>query len=68
MNRDQREIRALVATWQQAGAPGNYDRVLTLVDEDVVFLGPGRPPMHGRQRFTAAARAMEKQSAVEEAA
>jgi uncharacterized protein (TIGR02246 family) len=68
MNRDQREIRALVATWQQASAAGDYDRVLTLVDDDVVFLGPGRPPMDGRQRFAAAARAIEKQSAVEEAA
>jgi uncharacterized protein (TIGR02246 family) len=65
MDRDEQAIRALVATWLQASAAGDLDRVLALMDDDVVFLGPGRPPMNGKEGFAAAARAMEGQSRVE---
>lgn len=59
MNQDEQAIRALVATWMEASARGDLPRVLELMAEDVVFLGPGRPPMRGREGFAAASRAMK---------
>src|SRR5262245_12421865 len=45
MPSDEEQIRALVQTWQSATRAGDVDTVLSLMTEDVVFLGPGRPPM-----------------------
>jgi uncharacterized protein (TIGR02246 family) len=59
MNSDEQAIRSLVDTWMRASLAGDLDRVLDLMAEDVVFLGPGRPPMRGRAAFAAASRAME---------
>jgi len=56
---DERAIRSLIATWMEASSSADLDRVLELMDEDVVFLGPGRPPMRGREAFAAASRAAE---------
>jgi uncharacterized protein (TIGR02246 family) len=56
---DEEQIRALVDTWMKATAAGDVDRVLELMDEDVVFLGPGRPMMRGREAFANASRSME---------
>jgi len=53
MDRDEQAIRSLVATWLEGTAAGDLPRVLELVAEDVVFLGPGRPPMRGRDGFAA---------------
>jgi uncharacterized protein (TIGR02246 family) len=68
VDRDEQAIRTLVATWLEASARGDLDRVLRLMAEDVVFLACGRPPMRGRDAFAAASRAMEGQSRVEGAA
>jgi uncharacterized protein (TIGR02246 family) len=65
MNNDQQAIRSLVDTWMRATVAGDLDRVLELMDEDVVFLGVGRPPMRGRAAFAAASRAMEGKVRVE---
>jgi uncharacterized protein (TIGR02246 family) len=43
----------------RASLAGDLDRVLELMDENVVFLGAARPPMRGREAFAAASRAME---------
>ena len=43
---DENQIRALVQTWQSATKMGDVDAVLSLMTDDVVFLVPGRPPMH----------------------
>lgn len=59
MNSDEQAIRSLVDTWMRASLAGDLDRVLDLMAEDVVFLGPGRPPMRGREAFAATSRAME---------
>jgi uncharacterized protein (TIGR02246 family) len=56
---DEEQIRALIETWMTATKAGDLARVLELMDEDVVFIGPGRPPMRGRDAFAAASRAME---------
>jgi uncharacterized protein (TIGR02246 family) len=59
MNNDEQAIRSVVQSWMDATRLGETGRVLELMDEDVVFLGPGRPPMRGREAFAAASRAME---------
>jgi uncharacterized protein (TIGR02246 family) len=47
-----------------ASAAGDLPRVLSLMDEEVVFIGPGRPPMRGRAAF-AASRSMEGKVRIE---
>src|SRR5262252_11178338 len=56
---DEHQIRALIESWMSATAAGDIARVLELMDEDVVFLGPGRVLMRGRDAFAAAAKSME---------
>ena len=51
METDEQQIRQLVATWHEATAVGDIAAVLALMDDDVVFLAPGRPPMRGRSAF-----------------
>ena len=41
----------------QASADGDLPQVLALMDDDVVFLGPGRPPMR-KAEFEAASKKM----------
>ncbi|MFG6488885.1 YybH family protein [Roseateles sp. BYS78W] len=43
---DETAIRETVSTWMAASQSGDVDTVLGLVADDVVFLAPGRPPMH----------------------
>jgi len=61
MQRDEQEIRQLVATWMTATKTGDIETVLSLMAEDVVFLMPGRPPMIGKSAFAAAAGAQAGQ-------
>lgn len=58
MNADEAAIRSAVQIWMKASADGDLTRVLALMDEDVVFIGPGRPPMRGRAAFAAASKGM----------
>ena len=57
MSVDEQAIRELVSTWMDATARGNIDEVLELMDDDVVFLGAGRPPMRGKSQFADTTRA-----------
>jgi uncharacterized protein (TIGR02246 family) len=57
MNADEQAIRSAVQIWMQASADGDLPRVLALMDDDVVFLGPGRPPMR-KAEFDAASKGM----------
>jgi uncharacterized protein (TIGR02246 family) len=54
MSSDEQQIRDLIAEWMRASAADDLDAVLALMSEDVVFLGPGRPPMRGRDAFARA--------------
>ncbi len=54
MTTDERQIRRLVDDWLAATAAGDQSRVLALMEEDVVFLQPGQPPLRGRKAFAAA--------------
>jgi uncharacterized protein (TIGR02246 family) len=53
MNADEQAIRDAVQTWMQASADGDLPRILALLDDEVVFLGPARPPMR-KAEFEAA--------------
>ena len=55
MRTDEQQIRDLVAKWLAASKAGDIDTVLGLMTDDVVFLVPGRAPMH-RQEFAALSR------------
>ena len=44
---------------------GDVARVLALMDEDVVFIGPGRPPMRGRDACAAASKQAQGQVRIE---
>ena len=68
MSPDEQAIRSLIETWMRATAAGDLPRVLQLMDDDVVFLGAGRPPMRGKDAFAAANRAMEGRTRVESTA
>ena len=65
MSTDEQAIRPAVQTWMQASADGDLPRILALMDDDVVFLGPGRPAMRGRDAFAAASKAMEGKVRIE---
>jgi uncharacterized protein (TIGR02246 family) len=56
MQDDEQQIRQLVSTWMAASKAGDVEKVLSLISDDVVFLGPGRPLMR-KADFAAAARA-----------
>src|SRR5437762_1411451 len=57
MDSDEQAIRTLIATWMEATRAGDLNRVLELMDDDVVFLGAGRPMMRGKAAFAEASRA-----------
>ena len=58
MNTDEQAIRNLVSRWHSATAAGDVDTILGLMAEDVVFLVPGKPAMHGRSAFEQGLRAL----------
>lgn len=58
MSDDEKAIRELVDTWLRASAAGDRATVLSLIADDVVFLLPGRPPMHHAE-FAAAQAAQQ---------
>lgn len=53
MTEDERAIRELIATWMRASREGDSATVLSLMADDVVFLGPGHEPF-GKEAFAAA--------------
>jgi uncharacterized protein (TIGR02246 family) len=65
MTHDERAIRELIHTWMRATESGDVARVLELMDDDVVFIGPGRPPMRGKQAFAQASQAAQGRQRVE---
>ena len=59
MERDEQEIRELVARWMAATKAGDIQSVLSLMAEDVVFLVPGQAPMIGKAAYASASKAQE---------
>ena len=61
MQSDEKEIRNLVDTWISASKAGDFETVLSLMTDDVVFLTPGQPPMIGKEAFAAVSKAQSQQ-------
>ena len=51
MNADEKAIRELVSTWLDASERGDFGTVLSLMDDDVVFMVPGQEPF-GKDGWT----------------
>ena len=65
MTQDEQAIRTLVATWMEATRAEDLDRILELIDDDVVFIGAGRPVMRGKAPFVELSRARQGQARVD---
>ena len=53
MANDKQQIRDLIDNWNRASAAGDISKILSLMDEDAVFLRAEHPPMRGREVFAA---------------
>ena len=56
---DELAIRELVKKWLAATKSGDYETVLTLMADDVIFLVPNREPF-GKEEFAAQSRQMKE--------
>jgi uncharacterized protein (TIGR02246 family) len=54
---DEQEIRDVVKDWLAASEDGDLQTVLSLMDDDVLFLVPGKEPF-GKEEFAAASKQM----------
>jgi uncharacterized protein (TIGR02246 family) len=50
MDDDERTIRELVQAWMDLTRSGDFEAVLDLMTDDVIFMTPGREPF-GKQEF-----------------
>jgi uncharacterized protein (TIGR02246 family) len=62
---DEQAIRDLIEAWLRATREGDVDAVLELMTQDVVFMVPGQPAMHGREAFAQRLRALLSTHAIE---
>ena len=58
MQSDEQAIRDLVKAWLVASKTGDLTTVLSLMDDDVVFMVPGKPPF-GKEAFAASSKEMK---------
>jgi uncharacterized protein (TIGR02246 family) len=58
MDSDELAIRELVSTWMTATRQGDVDTVLSLMDDNVLFMVPGKEPF-GKAEFAANSRQMK---------
>jgi len=54
---DEQEIRDVVKDWLAASEDGDLQTVLSLMDDDVLFLVPGKEPF-GKEEFASASKQM----------
>ncbi|MGH6835682.1 MAG: SgcJ/EcaC family oxidoreductase [Methylocella sp.] len=55
---DERAIRELVQTWLAASQKGDFQTVLGLMADDVIFMVPGQKPF-GKEAFAASSKALK---------
>ena len=65
MNDDVKKIRELIDAWARATAAGEVGRLRGLMDDDAVFLLPGRPPIRGWNEFLSNSRETFQQTRIE---
>lgn len=54
MRNDEEAIRDLIASWLEASAEGDMERLRRLMADDVIFLTPSQQPLRGKEAFMAA--------------
>ena len=64
---DKQQIRDLIDAWARASGAGDLEKILSLMDEDAVFLRAGHPPMLGREAFAAQFKGVIEQVRIEAA-
>src|SRR5205807_5107028 len=64
---DKQQIRDLIDAWARASGAGDLEEILSLMDEDAVFLRAGHPPMLGREAFAAQFKSVIEQVRIEAA-
>jgi uncharacterized protein (TIGR02246 family) len=57
MTSDELSIRELIQIWLRASADNQLDVILALMDDDVIFLRQGMPPMRGKLNYADAFKA-----------
>jgi uncharacterized protein (TIGR02246 family) len=65
MRNDEQSIRDFFSAWHAAAVSYNLSKLLTLMDEDVVFLLPGQSPMRGKESFASAFREVTKHKRID---
>jgi len=58
MTDDEHTIRDLIATWMTASQAGDLNTVLSLMEDDALFMVPGREPF-GKDAFAAQSQGMK---------
>lgn len=64
MASDDAGIRALMAEWRRASHAGDVEALLAMLEDDVVFLTPGNPPM-GKKEFEAGFRKFSAKATID---
>ena len=65
MDSDKQQIRDLIGDWQRFSAEGDLSQLLNLMDEDVVLLVAGHPPMRGKEAFAEGFKKVVRQFRIE---
>jgi uncharacterized protein (TIGR02246 family) len=65
MNADEKAVREVIRTWHERTARGDIAGVLSLMEEDAMFLVTGKPPMSGRAEFEKGLQAILTHSRIE---
>ena len=68
MDSDEKAVRDVIKTWHERTAKGDIAGVLSLMEEDAMFLVAGKPPMSGRAAFERGLQALLTHSRIESTA
>ena len=68
MDSDEKAVREVINSWHERTATGDIAGVLSLMEEDAMFLVAGKPPMSGRAAFGEGLQALLKHSRIESSA
>jgi uncharacterized protein (TIGR02246 family) len=68
MDADEKAVREVIDTWHERTARGDIAGVLSLMEEDAIFLVAGKPPMSGRTAFEKGLQSLLAHSRIESTA
>jgi uncharacterized protein (TIGR02246 family) len=68
MDAEEKAVREVIKTWHERTARGDIAGVLSLMEDDAMFLVSGKPPMCGRAAFETGLRGLLNHSRIESTA